>query len=251
MDLGQNLLTDPATIARIIKAADVRPDDRVLDAGAGAGALTRPLAALASQVYAVDLDPAMVKALSKDALPNVTVVADNLLTWELPDLSIVVANLPFKIAAPLIERLAQFRGVYVVPRELADRLCAQPGSEHYGKLSIRVGLKAKVEDLGFMSRHAFTPPPAVTCGIIRLRPRDRQEVDDEMLDDVLDSAWQNWEKKARRAFSALAPKYRVDGAGLAAFLQQHGWSDVPVNQLAPGVFAMIANHLSAGRKARE
>ncbi len=253
-DLGQHLLTDDSVISRVVKAAALKPGDQVLDAGAGTGALTRPIAeAIApdGQVYAVDVDPAMIAALNQARIPGATVMKGNLLKWRIPaSLTAVVANPPYQIAAPIIERVAVAgvpRSVFVVPRELADRLAAEPGSEHYGKLTIRVGIHAKVEDLGYLTRKAFTPPPTVTSGIIRMRARPEVvEYDPEMLTAVLDAAWESWGRKTRRAFGKLAHEVRSDGAALAAFLAQTGWDNLKVSTLPPNAFAKIARQLSAG-----
>lgn len=256
-DLGQHLLTDDVVIARVVSAAALNPGDHVLDAGAGKGALTRPIAAAVAPggtVWAVDVDPEMVAALKQATPPGVTIVEHDLLEWPLPaTLTAVVANPPYKIAAPLIERVMEAgveRAVFVVPRELADRLAAEPGSEHYGKLTIRVGLHAKVEDLGYLSRRAFTPQPAVTSGLIRLRARSVvPEFDGAMLDAVIDAAWDSWERKTRHAFGELAHEFRCDGAALAALLVQTGWAELKVNTLPPKAFAKIARHLARGHRA--
>ncbi|MGB1696849.1 MAG: ribosomal RNA small subunit methyltransferase A [Thermoplasmatota archaeon] len=249
-DLGQHLLTDADVISRVVNAAKLLPGDTVLDGGAGAGALTRPIAAAVApgKVYAVDVDPRMVKRLNQKPIRGTTVVEADLLEWPLPELDAVVANPPFKIAAPFIERVAHVpRGVYVLPRELADRLAAKPGTKNYGKLTIRVALQADVDDLGYVPRKAFTPPPGVTCGIIRLRAREPIAADSLMLDAVLDAAWAAWERKARHAFAPLAPLFRADGAALASFLKEHGWAEPKTHSLPPEAFAAVAQHLSAGR----
>lgn len=254
-DLGQHLLVDEGVINRVVRAAALKPGDHVLDAGAGTGALTRPIAAAVApggHTWAVDVDPAMVEALTQEALPDVSVVADDLLAWSLPEtLTAVVANPPYKIAAPVIERVAAAgvqRAVFVVPRELADRLAAPPGSAHYGKLTVRVALRATVEDLGYLSRKAFDPQPAVTSGIIRLRARDGPEYEPEMLDAVLDAAWTAWDRKARHAFGALAQSLRCDGAALAGLLKESGWFDAKTSMLPPDAFGAVARLLTQGRR---
>ncbi len=255
-DLGQHLLCDPRVVDRVIEAAALKPGDHVLDAGAGDGALTRPIAAAVApggKVWAVDVDPTMVDALMQGPLPGVTVVESDLVEWPLPaTLTAVVANPPFKIAAPIIERVAAAgvpRAVYVVPRELADRLSAKPGTKHYGKLSIRVGLRANVEDLGHVPRKAFMPPPGVTCGIIRVRARsDVPDYDAAMLGTVLDTAWAAWDRKARSAFGPLPRALRTDAGALTRFLVDAGWADEKVSTLPPDAFAAVAGHLAAGQK---
>lgn len=250
-DLGQHLLRDERAIMRVVDAAALEPGESVLDAGAGTGALTRPLAAAVGStgiVHAVEVDPAMLAALRVDAPPQVRVVEGDLLDVDLPaPLDAVVANPPFKIAAPLIERIVEARvprSVLVLPRELIDRLVAPPGSERYGKLTVRIGLLARADDLGYLSRHAFDPPPDVVSGILGLRVREEAPAfDADGLRRVLDVAWERWERKAKRALAPLPAAFRADSAAFMKLLKENGWAEPRACDLPPEAFAAVATHL--------
>lgn len=232
-------------------AASLRPGERVLDAGAGAGALTRPIAEAVGaegRVWAVEVDPAMLRSLRADLPPQVQVVEGDLLQFPLPrPLDAVVANPPFRIAAPLVERIVDARvprAALVLPRELVERLAAAPGSPRYGKLSVRVGVFAEAEDLGALPPRVFDPPPGVECGIVRLRARRATpEVDVATLKRVLDVAWEAWDRKAKHAFAPLAPAFRADSAALMRLLREAAWAEPATGTLPPEAFAAVARHL--------
>lgn len=252
-DLGQHLLRDDAVIARIVAAARLKRGEIVLDAGAGHGALTRPIAEAvgeAGRVWAVEVDPNMLVALHRQIPPQVHVVEGDLLQVPIPDpLDAVVANPPFKIAAALVGRIVDARvprSVLVLPQELVSRLVAKPGTERYGKLTVRVGVVMRADnDLGLLSKRAFNPPPGVECGLLRLRLRhDAPQVDADVLKRVLDLAWPAWDRKAKHAFAPLAPAFRADSAALMAFLKEKGWAEPPASSLPPDAFAAVANHLA-------
>lgn len=258
VDLGQHLLKDPQAIKRVLEAAKLQPGERVLDAGAGTGALTRPIAAAVGPtgtVLAVDVDPGMIDVLRRASLPpQVRIEEGDLLQVDLPEgLDAVVANPPFRIVAPFIERMLAARvprAILVVPQELAERLVARPGSERYGKLTVRVGVAAAVANLGLVSRHAFRPPPGVDCSIIRVRLRsDAPPVDATVLRHVLDVAWEGWDRKAKRALSTLPTAYRADSAAFMELLKLSGWAEQPVGTLPPFAFATLSRHLKERGRA--
>lgn len=256
--LGQHLLVDERAIARIVHAAALRSGDRVLDAGAGKGALTRPLAAAVGshgRVHAVELDPGMLATLRAHVPPQVRVIEGDLMHVPLPEeLDAVVANPPFRIAAPLVERIVAARvprAVLVLPRELVDRILAAPGSERYGKLTVRVALLARADDIGYLTRHAFDPPPEIVCGIVRLRARrDAPDVDPDVLRQVLDVAWEGWAKKAKSALGPLSRTFHADGAALTRLLVEGGWAERPTSSLPPEAFAAVARYLREHGRAR-
>lgn len=252
-DLGQHLLQDAVAIARVIEAARLQPGETVLDAGAGAGALSGPAATavgLEGRVYAVEIDPVMLTALREHAKPPLEVLEGNLVNMPFPPkIDAVVANPPFKIAAHFLERVAKKgipRAVLVLPRELVDRLTATPGSERYGKLTIRMALLADVEDLGDISRYAFNPAPKVACGLLRMKTRtDVPPIKPSVLDDVLDAAHAAWKKKAKGAFETLVQAARIDSAQFTAMLREEGWADTRTSSLPPEAFAKVARYLLA------
>src|SRR5438309_6030522 len=154
---GQNFLIDRNTLQNVLRAAEAEPDDSILEIGPGLGTLTRELAQASRRVVAVEIDPLLVEILRTETvadLSNVEVVSGDVLEMDFSRLLDggeqggppaarwkAVANIPYYITTPLIERLLAMkerleRIVLMVQREVARRLTAAPGSEEYGSLSV-------------------------------------------------------------------------------------------------------------------
>ena len=203
--LGQHFLYDPAILDRIVDAIAPQPDDVVLEVGPGEGTLTRRLAPRVGRVVAIERDARLVAALrSGDGhgnhapLPeNVTVIeADALaLDWHQAVLAShahstsavghrpsaigsrpfkVIGNIPYYVTSPLIEQALQppmpAVVVFLVQREVADRVVAAPGSRTYGALSVGVQAFTRAERLFVVRAGSFQPPPTVDSAVLRLTP---------------------------------------------------------------------------------
>lgn len=181
--LGQHFLTSRSALLRVADAAQPGPEDTVLEVGPGAGALTVELARRAGQVVAVELDRGLLPVLAETlaSYPNVTLVQADALSVSLADLLPgdrpvkVAANIPYGITSPLLVRFLEFRPAFVsltlmVQKEVADRLCAAPGTSDYGALSVFVRYHASVQRVGVVPRGAFFPPPKVDSAIVYLVP---------------------------------------------------------------------------------
>ncbi len=173
--LGQHFLFDPSILDRIADAAVASPDDVVLEIGPGRGTLTRALARRAARVVAIEADRRLAAALDADRPANVRVVAGDALQAAWPAADVVCGNLPYQITSPLIERALTpprpDRIVFLVQREVADRLAAEPGGKTWGALSAGVQLVASVERLFGVPAGAFRPRPSVDSALVRLVPR--------------------------------------------------------------------------------
>ncbi len=183
---GQNFLTDPNTQVRIAKAADLQPDDVVVEIGAGLGALTVHLARSAKRVFAVERDPDLVRVLRAELVPRYgTLLVEPGDALEVDFLAkareagrplVVIGNLPYQITSPLLFRVIDAadggqvvsRAVFMVQREFAERMAAGPGSKTYGRLSVMVQQAANVRILFHVGSGAFVPPPNVTSTVFRL-----------------------------------------------------------------------------------
>lgn len=194
--LGQNFLVDANVLAKILAAAELTPDSRVLEVGAGIGTLTRELARHAGRVLVVELDRSLRPVLQETlaGLEHVHVVYGDVLKLDLPALLTehgcppcsVVANIPYQITSPLLGLLLENkrffqRLVLMVQKEVAQRLVAHPGSSEYGAMSVFVQYHAKAQLVTTVSRHSFLPPPNVDSAVVRLDPRPEppQPVSDE------------------------------------------------------------------------
>jgi 16S rRNA (adenine1518-N6/adenine1519-N6)-dimethyltransferase len=179
--LGQNFLHDANTIRRIVATAALEPGETVLEIGPGLGSLTLGLLAAGHPVVAVEVDatlaallPGTVHARFPDAQLRV-VCADALRVDEVPGApTALVANLPYNIAVPVVLHLLATlpglrHGLVLVQAEVAERLCAPPGSRVYGVPSLKVAWFAAATRAGVVSRSVFWPVPNVDSGLVRLQ----------------------------------------------------------------------------------
>jgi len=174
---GQHFLVEDRILAAIVQAAAIRPGDRVLEIGPGAGTLTRALAEAGARVHAVEIDRTIEPVLREvmGDLPYEITWGDALRV-PLPSADKVVANLPYEITAPLLERLLTqpFQQlVLMVQREVAERMLAQPGTRSYGAFTLFVRYHARAELALAVPRGAFLPPPLVASAVVRLTPESR------------------------------------------------------------------------------
>ena len=184
---GQHFLARGETAERIVASARLTPSDTVLEVGPGDGALTRPIAALARRVLAIEIDPWRAAVLEEEfaAVESVRVARGDALErpfgawlaqagWETP--AVFLANLPYNAATPILlaaieEPGAITRAVVTVQREVARRLTAAPGSDAYGYLSVRASAFARARILFDLPPGAFRPRPKVTSSVVELVPR--------------------------------------------------------------------------------
>jgi 16S rRNA (adenine1518-N6/adenine1519-N6)-dimethyltransferase len=181
--LGQHFLFDPRLLARIADATLAGPRDTVLEIGPGPGGLTAALLGRAGRVVAIEKDPDVLPGLRLRARDAIILEADALdADWHAaaghPDPSrfIVAGNIPYNITTPLIDKALEpplpARIVFLVQKEVAERIASGPGSGEYGALSVGVQSVARVEKLFHVPAGAFKPPPKVDSAVIRLTPLD-------------------------------------------------------------------------------
>lgn len=191
--LGQNFLIDPHVLHKIIAAADISPEDFVLEIGPGIGTMTQYLAETAREVAAVEIDKNLIPIL-EDTLKeysNVTVINQDILKVDIRKIAEeyndgrpikVVANLPYYITTPIIMGLFEsevpLQSVTVmVQKEVADRMQSGPGSKDYGALSLAVGYYAKPYIAAYVPPNCFMPRPAVGSAVIRLARHQQAPVE--------------------------------------------------------------------------
>jgi 16S rRNA (adenine1518-N6/adenine1519-N6)-dimethyltransferase len=175
--LGQHFLTDPRILLRIADALDATTDDTVLEIGPGPGGLTEVLAGRGGRLVAIEKDAQLVPAL-RARVPSATIVEGDALEADWHALAgadfLVAGNIPYNITSPLIDKALTpprpRRIVFLVQKEVADRVGATPGSEAYGALSIGVQAVARAERLFTVPAGAFQPRPRVDSAVLRLTP---------------------------------------------------------------------------------
>lgn len=174
---GQNFLVEEAYLKRIVEAAQPFTGP-VYEVGPGLGFLTRALAQAGARVTAIEKDPRLKPALEEtlSGLPVELLFQDALrFPWrEVPEGSLLVANLPYHIATPLVTELLKTgrfaKLVFLVQKEVAERMVAGPNTPAYGLLSLRVAHHAQAEKLFDLPPGAFFPPPKVYSSLVRLTP---------------------------------------------------------------------------------
>jgi 16S rRNA (adenine1518-N6/adenine1519-N6)-dimethyltransferase len=175
--LGQHFLSDPRILERIADALGASAQDTVLEIGPGPGGLTAALAERAGRVVAIEKDAELVPAL-RARFPKVTVVEGDALDLEWHALAgpaaLVAGNIPYNITSPLLDKALTPprppRIVFLVQKEVADRVTAEPGSGAYGALSVGVQAVARAERLFVVPAGAFHPRPKVDSAVLRLTP---------------------------------------------------------------------------------
>ena len=191
--LGQHFLVDRAVLERIADALAPTADDVVIEIGPGRGALTDLLVRRAKRVVAIELDRDLVPYLRdryRDA-GNVEVIERDVLEVNLADVAgprfLLAGNVPYYITTPILfhalENPRPERAVYLVQREVAERIAAPPGSRTYGALSVNVQAVARAELVGRVPPGAFRPPPSVDSAVVRLTPRPDPVVDESLESD--------------------------------------------------------------------
>lgn len=182
--LGQNFLHDPNTVRRIVAAAELSPDDHVVEVGPGLGSLTLGLIDTAQTVTALEIDPRLAGRLpttvgefAPDHADRLTVINTDALKVARADFdtapTALVANLPYNVSVPvLLHLLAELpsisRVLVMVQKEVADRLAAQPGSKIYGVPSVKAAFYGDVARAGTIGKHVFWPAPNIESGLVRI-----------------------------------------------------------------------------------
>ncbi len=227
-ELGQNFVADPNTVRRIAHLARVGPGDPVVEVGAGLGSLTLALAERGADVLAVEVDAGLADALREVVadVPNVRVVhADAMrLDWEalLGGVGgwVLVANLPYNVATPLIADLldqvpAIERMLVLVQREVAERLAARPGTHAYGAVSVKVAFWAEAHIVGDVPASVFVPRPNVESALVELVRHPPPAIEPSPLFELVRAAFGQRRKMLRRSLSGRVTAEQFAAAGVA------------------------------------
>ncbi len=224
---GQHFLCDPMIIEQIVAAIQPHDSEKIVEVGPGRGAISQPLANLAGEFHAIELDRDLAAALRKQFAPraNVVIHEGDVLKFDFATIGSelrIVGNLPYNISTPLMFRLVEFRRVirdmhFMLQKEVVDRMAAPPGNKTYGRLSIMLGCHMEVEPLFDVPASAFDPPPKVTSSVVRLRPlpADAYEISDhEGLSRIVAEAFSHRRKTLRNALKASATEEDLIAAGM-------------------------------------
>lgn len=240
---GQNFLHDEHWIGRIARTIDATPADTVVEIGPGQAALTRKMIEQAGHVTAVEIDRDLAAWLRETFPETLTLIeADALkLDWQTvyPDKRIrIIGNLPYNISSPLLFHLMAVADRvidqhFMLQKEVVDRMVAAPGSKVYGRLSVMLQYRYRMQKMFDVPPGAFTPAPKVTSSIVRMIPKKTEDllpVDYQAFSDVVAAAFNQRRKTLRNAISnflteedirncEVDPGARAEALGVEAFVR--------------------------------
>ena len=229
--LGQHFLHERAYIERIVQAVDPKPGDRVVEIGPGQGAITLPLLRRHGALTVVEFDRDLVGPLAAmaEGVGELAIVHRDVLQVDFTKLAAgtpvrLVGNLPYNISSPILfhalDHAAVIRDmVFMLQKEVVDRMAAAPGSKVYGRLSVMLQAYCQVQPLFVVPPGAFRPPPKVDSAVVRLVPRDPTTVgiDDRVrFAEVVRAAFGQRRKTLRNALDGVCGPAQFEAAGVAA-----------------------------------
>lgn len=263
-ELGQNFLINGGTAQRIVDLADLDPDDVVLEIGSGLGVMTIAAARQVRKVIAVEKDRHLVPLLRAElmvhGLTHVKIHQQDILKSPLVSLAghsetrplVVLGNLPYNISSQVVvklieERPSVDRAVLMFQKELADRLCAGPGTKAYGRLSVRLQYCADISFLLNVGAAQFHPRPKVDSTVLGIHFKTRIEhavTDEKLFARVVQAAFGQRRKNLRNALSGgLLP---LDKPKAAQILEASGIDPRRRAETLPvDALVTLTNHIAA------
>lgn len=212
---GQHFLTDQGVLSDICGASQLSPKDVCIEIGPGQGALTKFLIQTGAQVHAVEIDQRLEPVLKNFSVKhsNFTFTMADVLKVPLSDLYsedekvTIVGNLPYEISTPLLFKLIDSRSsirhmVFLLQKEVVDRMVAVPGTKAYGRLSVMTQYYFSAEALTLVPAESFSPPPNVLSQVIKLEPLQREWVDHQSLESFVKYLFAQRRKMLRQRFKS-------------------------------------------------
>lgn len=219
--MGQNFIVDPAFTEKIVKRAEILPEDIILEIGAGLGALTIPLARKAQKVFAVEKDRQIIPILNMEilvsGLTNISIIEKDILSVDVKALVedmggkiVVMGNLPYNISSQILVQLVRSRegisrAVLMFQKELAQRITAETGCKDYGRLTVMLRYCSDIKKLTNVKASLFFPKPKVDSQILELKFKkeiEHKASDEQFLFKVIKSGFGNRRKTLKNALSA-------------------------------------------------
>lgn len=251
--LGQHFLMDHVVLEAIADALGPEAADVIVEIGAGRGALTDLLAARTEgshRVIAIELDRALAAILVKRyaASPNVTIVEGDVLELDVAGLAessfVVAGNVPYYITTPILFHVLRppfpRRAVFLVQREVADRMVAPPGSKTYGALSVTIQAMSSAEIVRYVPASAFKPPPKVESAVVRITPRETGLIETDEVDEFRVLVQGAFGMRRKQMVNVLRAVGRVSAADAMAILEGIGVDPhARPETLSPGQFVLL------------
>ncbi len=223
---GQHFLNDDVIIERIVSAIGANEDTTLVEIGPGEGALTRKLVQHCPRMHAIELDRDLIESL-RHRFPSMTIIQSDVLKVDFtqfqPTPIRVAGNLPYNISTPIIFHLLSHHQhidamIFMLQKEVVDRICALPGSKQYGRLSVMTQAQCRTDYLFDVPPEAFDPPPKVDSAIVRLTPFKSappiQQALLERLNHVVIHAFSMRRKTLRNALKGIAQESDLKACGV-------------------------------------
>ncbi|WP_374012162.1 16S rRNA (adenine(1518)-N(6)/adenine(1519)-N(6))-dimethyltransferase RsmA [Pseudoxanthomonas koreensis] len=246
--LGQHFLHDRSYIERIVQAVSPRPGDRLVEIGPGQGAITLPLLRRHGSLTVIEFDRDLIAPLlaMADGVGELDVIHRDVLQVDFTALAAgtplrLVGNLPYNISSPILFHALDHAAsitdmVFMLQKEVVDRMSAAPGSKVYGRLSVMLQAWCQVQPLFVVPPGAFRPPPKVDSAVVRLLPRDPASVgidDRARFADVVRAAFGQRRKTLRNALNGVCDAIQFEAAGVSP--------DARAEQIDVAAFVRLAN----------
>jgi len=208
---GQHFLHDPGVIRRIVDAIAPTPEDVIVEIGPGEGALTRPLLERTRHLEVIEIDRDLAAALAADGVKVHVADALEFDFGVFPEGVRVVGNLPYNISTPLLFHLARYAGRvrdlhFMLQLEVVERMVAKHSTPEYGRLSVMLQTRFRMQKLFRVAPGAFRPPPKVDSAVVRMVPLEVPlGCDEKVFEKVVRDAFSARRKTLRNALS-LEPR---------------------------------------------
>ena len=258
--LGQHFLHERRVVEKIVLAVDPKPGDRLVEIGPGQGAITFPLLDRHGALTVIEFDRDLIAPLTEAARAHgeLTVIHRDVLKVDFTELADgvknrirLVGNLPYNLSSPILFHVLDHAPVvrdmvFMLQKEVVDRMAAPPGSKVYGRLSVMLQAYCRVEALFIVPPGAFRPPPKVDSAVVRLVPRDASQVgidDPALFARVVRDAFGQRRKTLRNALSQVCDAAAITAAGIRPELR--------AEQLPVADFVRLANALTTDAATRD
>lgn len=245
---GQNFLHDPVIIQRIVDVINPQEQDHIVEIGPGKGALTELILQRVGKLDVIEIDRDLVKTLTASIGNDkrLNIHEADALKLDLSQFSHtnlrIVGNLPYNISTPLLFHLLTYKDcikdmLFMLQKEVVNRICAEPGSKQYGRLTIMLQCYCDVESLFTIKPGAFSPSPKVDSAIVKLTPlaKPRYELSDhECLKVIVREAFSQRRKTIRNALKKVMTDTDIKELGIAP--------EIRAENLEIADFVRLANH---------
>ena len=209
---GQNFIQDKNIIQKIINVINPTKDDKIIEIGPGKGAITEYLIS-SNQLTAIEIDPLLYSYLKDKFQSKLNLINDDILNIDLcnySDYNKIVGNLPYYITTPIIFKILHQpffdEAVFMVQKEVAERITASPGNKIYGRLSVMVQVLADVKKEFNISKNIFYPKPKVDSSLIKIFIKKNNNVNNmELFSEIVKIAFGQRRKILRNSLKNIIP----------------------------------------------